>query len=80
MMKECVVEPDKEDKAKNIVEYILSGKIKSAIYQAFIESKKDIDFNSLDELAVAVSLDTIRFLENQGLITINSKDKNDKSE
>lgn len=55
---------------KNIVQYILATKIQAAIYQAMIESKKDLDFSSLDELSYAVACDSVRFLEDHKLIII----------
>lgn len=59
-----------------IVEYILTSNIKSALYQAIIESKDDVDFDSLYDLAIAVSSDTIRVLEEQKLITIKTGESN----
>lgn len=58
---------------KNIVQYILATKIQAAIYQAMIESKKDIDFSSLDELSYAVACDSVRFLEDHKLIIIQAE-------
>ena len=55
----------------NLAEYILGTKIKAAILQAFLESKKDIDFISLEELAFAIASDSIRILETEKLITVN---------
>ena len=58
---------------KNIVQYILATKIQAAIYQAMIESKKDIDFSSLVELSYAVASDSVRFLEDHKLIIIQAE-------
>jgi len=55
---------------KEIVEYILASNIKSAIYQALIESKDDVDFSELMDLAFAVAGDTTTFLEKHDLISI----------
>lgn len=58
-----------------IVEYIVASKIHSALLQAIIESKDDVDFISLYELSVAVTSDTIRFLEEEKLIQIPTKEQ-----
>lgn len=53
--------------------YILGTKIQSAIYQSLLESKKDIDFSMLDELAHAVASDAIRNLQEFGLIEVKNE-------
>lgn len=72
-----IAEIEKADKERikkesHLVEYIIGSKIKAAIYQALLESKTDIDFCSLDELAYAVSSDAVRFLVSENLIEVKS--------
>lgn len=59
-----------EEQIETTASYILGTKIQAAIYQAILESKKDVDFSSLDELAHAVASDAIRNLQTFGLIEL----------
>lgn len=56
-----------------IAEYILSSNIRAAIYQALIENKDETDFSRIDSLAIAIALDSMKFLEDAGLIEIKDK-------
>lgn len=62
--------------ARDIVEYVMAEKIKSAMLQGHIESSKDgLEFSSMESLAIAVAADTLNFLLSQGLIQMGDTPK-----
>ena len=49
---------------EELLKYIIQQKLKAAIFQAFLESKKEIDFVSIGELAEVNADSLVRLLKN----------------
>ena len=62
---------------EELLKYIIQQKLKAAIFQAFLESKKEIDFVSIGELAEVNADSLVRlFEEHSNIFEKKTKIKN----
>lgn len=62
---------------EELLKYIIQQKLKAAIFQAFLESKKEIDFVSIGELAEVNADSLVRlFKEHSNIFEKKTKIKN----